>query len=491
MNTISNKKNGNSTTAQERQQPLITKPLRITTLYCAITALPTTALATGFGLDVDNIGVLNGPQDAAADVIQGPDDGTGRNRAIPDTQNPAGLCPALLGRQDLASHPDSLNLSVRCTELIVTAHPGVQVPSAELGLDDPEIRSALQQVVPEESEIIGTGATDTSHDQLANIGSRLQYLRTGTSTLPIAGVHTGGTMSGSTASADGYNRWGFFINGNYGTGEKDETFNENGFDFDAYGITIGIDYRFNDNFVGGIAVGMASSDVDIDDNAGEYDTDGENIAVYALYNGEKFYVEGSLTYGSYDYEGERIISYGPISLTADSDTDGDQLAWSLGVGYSTYKNRWNLSYYGRLEGLDAEVDSYNETGSGNVEWLVHVDDQDVDSLQAVLGVQAAFAISRDFGVIQPYANLEVHHEFDDDSRNVTAFYLADPFFAAGDTTYAINLKTDDPDETFFLLTLGTTFVFKGGTQLFFNYDTVLGLDDVDSHSITAGLRIEF
>ncbi len=70
-------------------------------------------------------------------------------------------------------------------------------------------------------------------------------------------------------------------------------------------------------------------------------------------------MEGSLTYGAYEHEGERNIDYGSgasrIVRTADSETDSDQFAWSIAAGYNNSVNRFNYSLFARAEGIDADI----------------------------------------------------------------------------------------------------------------------------------------
>lgn len=470
-----------------------------TAATCSLLLAAQTVFAVGF----DQLPALNGPQDAAADAIQGRDI-NGVRPAIGPFEG-IGLCQSIATSPDNASFSAATQeLGLRCAELVQTADPraggdGTGLPEAlNLGVAPADVLAALQQVVPEETEIIGSGATDTSHDQMTNIGSRMQYLRTGSSTLAVSGFNfSGDSLTGGAASADGYSRLGLFINGTYGSGDKDSTNNEAGFDFDAYGITAGIDYRFSEALVAGVAVGFSNSEVEADNNAGETDADGFNGTLYGMYYTETFYVEGTVSFGSYEYEARRVIDYGAgtmrRSANFDSETDGDQLGWSFGGGYTNYADKLNYTLFGRLEGIDSDIDGYAETGSGaNPEWAMSVDDQEIESVQAVLGGQLAFAASQSFGVIQPYVSAEWHYEFEDEARDITANYLNDPFFAAtGSKDFTVRLVSDDPDQDFYLVSVGVTLIMQGGSQLFLNYDTVLGLDDVSSQAVTAGVRFEF
>lgn len=452
---------------------------------------PTAARAVGF----DQLRNLNGPQDAAADVLQGRDNVAGARPIIDPRAPGAGLCPSIAGLENPA--PGATQLRVRCEELIETADPGAIDANLNLG-SAANVAGWLQQAMPEETQIIGSGVTDTSHDQLDNVKSRLQVLRSGASTLPIAGVHL--TSTGGGASADGYSRLGMFINGDFGTGEKDVTFNENAFEYDSYGVTAGVDYRFNENLVAGVALGYSRSDVEVQRNSGSYDSDGSSFTGYGSWYTRRFYLEGSLTYGVFEHDGERRIAYGSpgkrIERDTRSSTDSDQLSWSLAGGYNGAVKQFSYNVFIRGEGVRSDIDAYDEEGSGNTaaignnEWTMHIEDQEVESLQAVLGSQIAFAWNLSYGVLQPYFGIEWHHEFEDDAREIKAFYRNDPFFAAGDRRFAVVFTTDDADKEHYSLSVGATLVLKGGTQFFINYDTARQLADVDSNYMTAGIRFE-
>ena len=116
---------------------------------------------------------------------------------------------------------------------------------------------------------------------------------------------------------------------------------------------------------------------------------------------------------------------------------------------------------------------------------MQVFDQDLESLQSVLGVNFTYVASTDFGVLTPYFTAEWYHEFEDDERNITAKYVFDP------TNDVLRFRSNGADEDFFGISLGVNSVLKGGAQLFLNYDTVLDLDDVTQHIFTAGVRYEF
>ncbi|MFB3104743.1 MAG: autotransporter outer membrane beta-barrel domain-containing protein, partial [Pseudomonadales bacterium] len=393
-----------------------------------------------------------------------------------------------------------------------------------LDLTEQQLAAALQQVAPEEVITQGTMAVETSNGQITNIGARLAALHRGAGGFSasglsfIAGGETlepavlGATMladgarGGGAAADEGFSKLGGFINGTISSGEKDITTLEDGFDVDALGITAGVDYRFSDKFVFGGALGLTNLDADIDTfgsstnpvvNGGEVESDGFTLSGYGTYFiSDKYYIDGIISLGSNDYDITRRIFYTPgpgvpgscttcgvVDGTATSDTDSDQVALSIGGGYQGGSGAATWGTFARLDYLKVEIDSFTEAGAGGLN--LFVDDQEVKSLVSVIGTQASVAISRGFGVVVPQGRFSWHHEFENDSRSIVTKYANDPF-----DTFFIS-TTDDPDEDFFVIGLGVSAVFKGGTQAFIFLESVLELEDVTNNVITIGGRREF
>ena len=175
----------------------------------------------------------------------------------------ATICPqmaVLNANQQLDSTQQQLFF--RCRELVHTNNElndtgGPTGFSLGLSSQD-EFNQAVRRVAPEETESMGAGASNSAQDQLTNLGSRMQVVRTGSLNQPVAGISwSGDSLGGLSAGDSNANRWGMFINGIYGTGDKDTVGNEDGFDYDAYGLTAGLDYRYSDALVAGVALGPA------------------------------------------------------------------------------------------------------------------------------------------------------------------------------------------------------------------------------------------
>lgn len=381
-------------------------------------------------------------------------------------------------------------LFFRCRELVQTSNLlqetgpssfALPVDSSDTNKANAQLRTALQRVAPEETLTMASGATDTSHDQMAGLANRLAFLRSGSATASLASLYQINDLRGGMAGADGFSRLGLFANTVFASGNKDATAEEDGFDFDASGFLFGLDYRFTDSFIGGIALGITRSESDLHSSFGDFDTDGFNVSFYGSYYSGNFYVDGTVTLGSNDYESTRNIQYLGISQTVNSDTSADQFGASLGAGWTRNFNAlsWDLS--ARLEYLKADIDGYTESGS---ELAMIVADQEAKSMQAVLGTQLSYALSYNLGVVVPYIGAQLHKEFEDEALEVTSRYAFDP------TNTSFSFLSDPADTSFATLSIGSSLVLQGGTQLFFNIDSVTGLDDVRSDIFTLGFRLE-
>jgi uncharacterized protein with beta-barrel porin domain len=294
-------------------------------------------------------------------------------------------------------------------------------------------------------------------------------------------------------------RLGVFLNGTFTLGDKDSTSREAGFDFDAFGLTAGLDYRLIDNLVLGAAFSYNSTEADLDSSGGNVDVDRYVGSIYGLYYiGERFYLDGIASIGGNTYDMGRNIRYqipglvpGTVTVVnqkAQSDTDGMEYSFGLGAGYDFHLGGFTLGPFGRLNYVKAEIDGYQETINNTAPGVglnLAFEDQDVDSFTTALGAQVAYAISTTWGVVLPQLRLEWQHEFLNDSRTIQARFVNDP----ARTTFG--LTTDNPDRDFFNLGAGISAVFARGKSAFLYYESVLGLKDITAHNIVAGIRLAF
>jgi len=416
--------------------------------------------------------------------------------AIRDPANPAqSLCPRLGAKPDRTRDEEAL--FVRCGRIVFATDAGQQ-------------SDALQQVTAEELNAATTNSIDFSRAQRSSIAGRLIALRGGFGGATVASNWgTGGLLTESTGGAsgdeEGSGRLGFFVNGAYGSGDKDLTDYEAAYDFDLQGVTAGLDFRFTDSFVAGAAIGYSESSADYD-GGGSLDSDGVAGSLFASLYGDKYYLDLIVGYGSPDFESARHVSYtvtrtgvnagtDNIDHTAQGSTSGDTFSAGLSAGYGFGDGalRWGPAI--AVSYVKAEVDGYAETSTCDpVDPNCHQElnllygDQSAESLQFQLGLEISYVESTPWGVASPYARVFYVAETESDRDSFYLWYVSDPFRTAA--TQA-NVVSDEPDTTFWVWNVGMSTAFANGFSGFIDYESVADLDTISYGEVTLGMRYEF
>lgn len=454
------------------------------------------------------------------------------------------ICPQLVGSfgglDGALSAPDSpdKDITLRCNELVLTAVDfvdGTTQPARSLGYTDPnDLLAALQQVTGEEIASQNTMTVRAANSQFSNIAARLGALRlagagagtTGPASAMNVGpgndsllAQNGNALLGGGASADdmGLRRAGFFMNGNYNTGDRDASAQEDGFDFDMVSITAGFDYRF-DSGVLGASVGYDDFSSEFSTSplvaGGDIEADGFSASLFGLMDFGNFFLDGIVTYGQLDYDSNRILAYtsqnnDPNCQCPDqnrniqSSTDADHMAVSATAGWQWFADEWLIQPTIGISFRNYQIDGFAEQDTlqnGGME--LRYGDQDIDSLRSVLGLQISRGFNRDFGVLRPWFNLEWYHEFEDDATVMAAKYAQEdvlagttPGFGFSDSLTGclscFTIAGAEPDTDFGVAGLGLSFVFPNFVQLLFYYEGLVGYDDLQSHAITLNFRSQF
>ncbi len=414
------------------------------------------------------------------------------------------------GLKSAGADTESVPLFATCSALVQEAEVRGR---GNLGLTDDELAASLQQVATEEFAATESLATEITTNNSGNVMTRLVELRRNVRGFSMAGLdypgkaqtiaadtlgfdQVAGHRGGAAGAEEPSGKLGAFINGSYSTGDRDGTVRTDEFDFDSYGLTSGIDYRFRDNLVLGAAISYFDVDADFDEkptvSGGGVDADGWGGFVYGTWYSDRFYVDGLAGYAKTSYDTKRSILIPDnsvpsqtISETAKGDPDSDDYTLSVGAGYSLDKGALNFGPYTRVSYYKVDIDGYRENGAEASGLNLDVDGQDWESLTSVVGAQFSYAFSQSFGVLIPQGQVGWVHEYENDAEQFSAVFVDDP------NQNKLLAETDDPDRDYFELGFGVSAVFKRGTQAFIYYDTVLGLDDVTNHIITVGGRMEF
>lgn len=343
-----------------------------------------------------------------------------------------------------------------------------------------ELAGGFQSIVPEETLAPISIASNTSSLGLSAINSRLEKIR--------FGAGAGDDLFSST-------QLGFFINGMGGFGETDQTNVNNASDFETQGVISGFDYKVTNNLIVGVAGSYSNFELDFDQNTdvagGGIDSDSYSVTAYSNYAIGNGYVEGVFTYGWSEYDIDRKIVIGSttaiaaVDRTATASPDGEQFSVSLAGGYDFHTGGFTYGPYARVAYFESEIEGYDETGAAGLN--LRVGEHKSDSLETVLGLQMTHAFSQSFGVLVPHVKAEWHHEYKNSQRSFDIRYVNDP----RNNVNVYRSFTGNPDRNFFNISAGLSADLKYGFQTFIDYETILGLNNIDAHKFSAGIRMEF
>jgi outer membrane autotransporter protein len=416
------------------------------------------------------------------------------------------LCPALASATNLT--PEAQDLLARCRELANNA-----------GDNPDQVQDALDQYEQDVSIALADAALGGLNAQFDNVRQRIGQLRSGRKGVDLSGLgvasSTGlmplsflpsivqasdegeGSGEGSAEVGADFGRWGFFASGIIGRAEQDGTSRTPQYDYDTTGLTAGVDYRANESWVLGAALGYTQQDTELGDDGGDVDAKGWSVTGYSTwYHSTNWYLDGVLSYGSNDYDLRRSIVYQivgaggaitQIDQVASASTGGDQWMGSISGGRDFQKGAWSFGPYLRASYQRVEFDSYDEelqAGPGSGLGL-SVESRALKSMTGVVGGKVSYAMSRDWGILLPYAQVEWEHEFKDDPQQVVTRFLYDP------TGTIIRLNGQERDTDYFNIGVGLSAVFAGGRSGFVYYERVAGSEGLSQDSLSLGLRFEF
>lgn len=378
----------------------------------------------------------------------------------------------------------SQDLYNQCSAMVQNGNQiqGSGATGNSLGLSSAQLGSALQNVATEEMGVSSRVALSSLSGQLAKLSSHMM------------GLHN---KMGGGAGDDSFeaSRFNLFVNGLGGFGDIKATSTEDGANINSGGFLVGADYRFNDNLVTGLAIGYSHVASDFINNAytsgGSIQSDIFNISAFSTFDIDDSYVDTIFTYGRSDFDSSRSVvvlsnnsnSVGGANRTATADPVGNQYSAGVGFGHNFHFGALTVNPFVRGTYMYGQIDRYSERGAFGLN--LDVQEQEFESAQTIVGGQLSYVFNQSYGVIIPQISFSWNHEYKNDARKILASYSADP------AQFTLTANTAAPDRDYFLLGGGLSGVLQNGVQLYFNYQTLLGYQNVTSHGFSSGVRIEF
>ena len=376
-----------------------------------------------------------------------------------------------------------------------------------------EQQTALDELGAQDINAMRTQALIFSRTQHQGVMDRLLALRAGERGTSVAGLgirigdkyisaeQVADSLKrafGGGASADEPgglldNRLGFWLRGNYGTGEKDATTADDGFESDQWGFTGGADYRFGTSTVAGISLGYGESDLDFSPaGQGNLVTKSLSASLYGSAYLGNFYFDGVFNYADADYDSQRNIIYTEsgveIDRTALGATGGESFSGGLSVGYDFIAGGFTISPTIGYFAVDTAIDPFSETGAQGLN--LAYDEQNYESATGNAGLRISYAWKTNWGVVIPHFRGTYVREFEDATEVFSVRFASDPFASSADPTPPIIVMTDEPDDSYFRLAAGMSAQFPYDISGYFEYQRLEAFDSVDFQDFTIGLRIQ-
>lgn len=360
---------------------------------------------------------------------------------------------------------------------------------------------ALTALTPDQILAPRNASVEQVRAGLGAVALRMEGLRSAqranTPELIAAQILRQATGGGASADLD-LGRGGIFLNLKYLDTEQDRNPYTTGYDQDGVRLTLGADYRFQDNLILGLFANYASADTSYRLKKGDMETKTWGLGLYGTYywdNGG--FIEGSLGYDTHDYDLTRRIEYSiavdgvrtDVRQRATSDPDGRTFYASLGGGYHLEQQAFTLTPSLKLNYLRTHLDAYSERlsdpsapGGG---MGVAFESQTYESFTSRLGFTVSRAFSSGSGVWVPQLSLDWVHEFSGDQDRLQARFVSDL------SGTPLLLTTLSPDRNYFDLGVALSGQFAQGRSAFISINKLLGYEDVEHYTITGGVRMEF
>lgn len=369
---------------------------------------------------------------------------------------------------------------------------------------------ALDELVADDFSVARTQTLLFANTQYAGVMDRLMALRGGAKGLSLAGLNIivdgkpvplaqlqdmAKDLLGGGASADEPgglldDKWGLWARGNYSTGEKDRSSKSPGFDADQWSMVAGVDYRYSDKLVGGVALAHGQSSIDIDGGEGGLDTDSWAASLYgSAYVSKQFYLDAIVNVANADYGADRNIVYvdgaGLVDVDAQGETTGMTYSAGISGGRDFLYKGFTLAPTVGFFYIDATIDSFTERGAGGLNLIY--DEQSFQSFTGNFGVRATYAYNVAWGVLLPHLRVDYVREFKNDVDVFGVRFAADPNAMSAPP---ILVETDNPDESYWRVATGLSAQFVHGISGYVEYQRLVSFEFISFQDVSMGLRFQ-
>ncbi len=272
------------------------------------------------------------------------------------------------------------------------------------------------------------------------------------------------------------NRFGVYVDGlgNFGSVTGDS--NAAGYNFTTSGMAAGMDYRFNQEWAGGLLLGYSNTGT-TQSGSNSVSVTGGQAGLYGGWNHGKLRLEALVDGGINSYKTQRE-SYGGV---ATGSTQGVQYGGQLTCGIERQIDKVALEMFLSGQYTDVNINSFQETGSSLTN--LNIPSQGESSVLSQLGAKAGWSWKMGNVSILPSLSLAWEHVYqgNQDSLNATLGSANNLFTVQGPAT-----GTD-------VAVIGADInaKFSKGFGAFVQYQGKLGLTNYGFQNVTGGVNFGF
>jgi uncharacterized protein YhjY with autotransporter beta-barrel domain/phospholipase/lecithinase/hemolysin len=273
-------------------------------------------------------------------------------------------------------------------------------------------------------------------------------------------------------------RYTSFAVGSFFGGNRGETVDLVGYEYDATAGTAGIEYGASRNLVIGLAANYTSSHADLTSGA-NINLDAVQAAAYLSYATRHVFADVLVGLGTHDI----ALSRPGIIDAIRSQTEATTFSVAARGGYLFDFGKVRAGPIAGLTYIHTEVDGYTEKGDPLLTFNVSA--QTLDTLTGQLGLRFLAPFKAGDSLVIPYLNVTLEHQFGDDSRILTA-----------SLTQASLLPILSPVATFDTRTYGrveggVTFQLTPGVSALLSGSSTFAREDAHDFRVSTGLNFKF
>ena len=206
--------------------------------------------------------------------------------------------------------------------------------------------------------------------------------------------------------------------------------------FTLSGITAGVDTRLMEGLKGGFAVSYSGQSDDLGADGSRMDSRTLTGSLYASWRvADKVFLDGSIGYGDLFFSSKRLDGNGAGFIRGERR--GKLLFGSLALSYDETLGPLKLSPYARLDGSNASLNAYAETGADD--WTLSYDKATLASQSLALGLRGQYDIEQPWGTLSPTWRAEYGRLLSGDLTQMVS-YATD-----ASTRYAMTTAASDRD----------------------------------------------